>query len=125
MSTISIQAVPTHRGATGTLTPRTRLRLTARGRRALLTIAAAPVAAGVAFSVLAGGSALASGDQAEPVSFETVTVMPGDTLWSIASEAAPGVDPRDVIDDIQRLNNLSTGMVQIGTEIAIPVEYTD
>ena len=101
----------------------TRLRLTVRGRRVLLALAAVPVAAGLALSVLAGGTALASGEQAAPVSFESVTVLPGDTLWSIAAEIAPDVDPRVVIDDIQRLNNLSSGMIQVGSEIAVPVVY--
>ncbi|UWF76867.1 MULTISPECIES: LysM peptidoglycan-binding domain-containing protein [Microbacterium] len=117
MSTIAIQG-PIAR-------PRTRLRLTARGRRVLLALAAAPLAAGIAFSALAGGSALASGEQAYRASFETVTVMPGDTLWSIAAHVAPDADPRDVVDDIIRLNNLPGGMVQAGSEIAIPAAYAD
>ena len=125
MSTMSIQAPAISRvpAAAGPV-PRTRLRLTARGRRVLLSLAAAPAVAGIALSVLAGGTALASGEQAASVSFETVTVMPGDTLWSIAAEAAPQTDPREVIDDIQRLNNLRSGMIQVGDEIAIPAEYT-
>jgi LysM repeat protein len=53
-----------------------------------------------------------------------VTVLPGDTLWSIAAEAAPDADPRDVIDDIMRLNNLSGGAIQAGSEIAIPAQYS-
>lgn len=128
MSTISIQAPMTSPGsahAAGRSTNATRLRLTARGRRVLLALAAAPIAAGIAFSVLAGGSALASGEQSVPVSFATVSVLPGDTLWSIAVEAAPGVDPREVIADIKRLNNLSSGTIQVGAEIAIPTQYVD
>ena len=101
----------------------TRLRLTARGRRVLATLAAAPIAAAIAFSVLAGGSALASGAQAAPVDFQTVTVMPGDTLWSLATTIAPAADPRDVVDDIIRLNNLAGGTIQVGSELAIPVAY--
>jgi len=124
MSTISIQAPLT---ASVTAAARrsvpTRLRLTARGRRLLAALAAAPVIAGIGVSVLAGGSALASGDS-DPVAFETVTVLPGDTLWSIAAEAAPASDPRDVIDDIKRLNNLTSGMIQVGTSIAIPTAYS-
>ena len=125
MSTISIQApltVPVAAAARRSVP--TRLRLTARGRRLLATLAAAPVIAGITVSLLAGGSALASGES-EPVAFETVTVLPGDTLWSIAAEAAPASDPREVIDDIRRLNNLSSGMIQVGASIAIPTEYAD
>lgn len=115
MSTIGIQA-PIQ-------IPATRLRITARGRRVLLALAATPLAVGIALSALAGGSALASGDAAS-VTFETITVMPGDTLWSIAGEVAPSVDPRTVIDDITRLNNLSSGIIQVGADIAIPTQYS-
>lgn len=127
MSTISIQSPAILRdaaGVSGRSMRRTTLRLTVRGRRVLAAAAAAPLAAGIAFSVLAGGSALASGEQGAPVSFETVTVMPGDTLWSIASAAAPDADPRDVIDDIMRLNNLSGGTIQAYSSIAIPTQYS-
>ena len=126
MSTISIQApltVPVAAAAGRSVS--TRLRITARGRRLLVVLAAAPVLGAIAFSLLAGGSAVASGESAEPVAFETVTVLPGDTLWSIAADAAPGVDPREVIDDIKSLNNLSSGMIQVGASIAIPTAYSD
>ena len=126
MSTISIQApltVPVAAAAGRSVS--TRLRLTARGRRVLVALAAAPVLGAIAFSLLAGGSAIASGESADPVAFETVTVLPGDTLWSIAADAAPGVDPREVIDDIKSLNNLSSGMIQVGASIAIPTAYSD
>jgi len=127
MSTISIQAPLTLpvAAAAGARAATTRLRLTARGRRVLLGLAAAPVVAGVAFSLLAGGSAIASGQAAEPVEFETVTVLPGDSLWSIAADAAPQVDPREVVEDIKRLNNLSSGMIQVGASIAIPTAYSE
>lgn len=124
MSTTSIQAPETFTvTAAAGRSASTRLRLTARGRRLLAALAAAPVIAGIAVSLLAGGSAVASGES-EPVAFETVTVLPGDTLWSIAAEAAPTSDPRDVIDDIRRLNDLTTGMIQVGTSIAIPTAYS-
>ena len=105
--------------------PATRLRLTARGRRVLLALAAIPLAVGIIFGVLSGGSALASGEDAGTVTFETVTVMPGDTLWSIAAEVSPESDPRDVIGEITRLNMLQGGVLQIGQELSIPTQFTD
>ncbi|WP_217181397.1 LysM peptidoglycan-binding domain-containing protein [Streptomyces sp. AC495_CC817] len=105
--------------------PATRLRLTARGRRVLLAIASVPLATGIAFAALSGGNALASNEHAAAASFETVTVMPGDTLWSIASEIAPAADPRDVIGEINRLNALDGGSLQIGDELAIPAQYSN
>ncbi|GAA5151065.1 hypothetical protein GCM10025768_16960 [Microbacterium pseudoresistens] len=105
-------------------TSNTRLRLTARGRRLLAVVVALPLAAGLAFAVLSGGSALASGDSAVGgSSFETVVVMPGDSLWSIAAEVAPTADPRDVIDAMVRLNLLRAGALEVGQELAIPAEY--
>lgn len=128
MSSISVahpMSVRLHAGATASARRQTRLRLTTRGRRVLVALAAAPLAVGIGFSVLAGGSALASGAQSVPVDFQTVTVMPGDTLWSLATTIAPSADPRDVIDDIIRLNNLAGGEIQAGSELAIPVAYAD
>jgi nucleoid-associated protein YgaU len=107
--------------------PTTRLRLTVRGRRVLLALAALPLAGGLAFAAISGGSAIASGDEttATTASFTTVTVMPGDTLWSIASEVAPAADPREVIGEISRLNALPSGEIQIGQQISIPAQYED
>lgn len=105
--------------------PATRLRLTVRGRRVLLALAALPLAGGLAFAAVSGGNAIASGDETVAVttSFSTVTVMPGDTLWSIASAVAPAADPREVIGEITRLNALPSGEIQIGQQIAIPTQY--
>ena len=109
----------------GTVGTRTRLRLTARGRRALALLAALPaiVAVGVAV-VIGGSSALASRDDGAPAgSFETVAVAAGDSLWSIAQEIAPQADPRDVVDAIVRLNALDGVTVSAGQQLAIPAEY--
>ena len=105
--------------------PTTKLRLTTRGRRVLLALAALPLAAGIGFAALGGGAAIASGDAAKAVSFEMVTVMPGDTLWSIAQAIAPASDPRSVIGEIERLNALGNGSLQVGQQIAIPAEYAN
>ncbi len=37
-----------------------------------------------------------------------VTVAPGDSLWSIASELRPGSDPRSVVDELARRNGGSS-----------------
>jgi Tfp pilus assembly protein FimV len=117
MSSITVTAASTRPAL-----PATRLRLTTRGRRVLLTLAALPLAAGLAFAALSGGSAYAGGEQVT-ASFQTVTVMPGDTLWSIAEEIAPGTDPRDVVDALQSLNLLDGGVLMVGEELAIPAAY--
>ncbi|MFK0242041.1 LysM peptidoglycan-binding domain-containing protein [Microbacterium sp. NPDC090281] len=105
--------------------PSTRLRLTTRGRGVLLALASVPLAVGIAFAALSGGSAIASGADTAAVSVETVTVMPGDTLWSIATGVAPDADPRDVIGEISRMNLLRGGELQIGQTLAIPAQYAN
>lgn len=102
----------------------TRLRLTLRGRRVLAFVAALPAVIVLSIAVLGGGAALASRDAgAGPGAFTTVTVAPGDSLWSIAEEVAPERDPRDVVDAIVRLNALDGAGVRAGQTLSIPAEY--
>jgi LysM repeat protein len=104
----------------------TRLRLTVRGRRVLAVLAAVPAVIALSAAVIGGGAALASRDAGAPAgSFSTVTVTAGDSLWSIAEDIAPGRDPRDVVDEIVRLNALDSVVVQAGQSIAIPAAYDD
>lgn len=106
-------------------TARTRLRLTVRGRRVLAGIVSVPAVAAFGFAILSGGGALASGEAGAPIgSFDTVTVMPGDSLWSIAQDIAPAHDPRDVIYDVMSLNALESAVVDAGQSLAIPAEYS-
>lgn len=110
-----------------TPTPTIRLRMTARGRRALALLVAAPVlavgtlaGAGVVGDALAGAVASSS---AETAAFEHVTVMPGQSLWQIAQSIAPEADPRDVIAEIEMLNGIG-GAIQPGEQLAIPAHYS-
>ena len=50
----------------------------------------------------------------------TYVVEPGDTLWSIAGQVAPGRDPRPVVDGLIEANDLRGGL-QAGQELSIPV----
>ena len=50
-----------------------------------------------------------------------VIVGPGDTLWSIASPAAPDRDPRAVIEEIRELNNFSDSVLPVGVALRVPV----
>ena len=104
--------------------PRTRLHLTVRGRRVLAGAIALPVAAIIGWGVLGMGQAVATSEGGAPAgTFETVTVTPGDSLWSIAEQVAPNADPRDVVDAIRHLNALDTTALSSGDRISIPVEY--
>ena len=96
------------------------LRLTRRGRLVVF-VAFLTAALAVVFVVLSG-AATGSGERGRPEPVRIVQVEAGDTLWSIATRAAPGEDPRDLIDEIEELNSLD-GSLRVGTEIAVPVEH--
>ena len=117
--------VPSPADATRAVAVRaTRLRLTVRGRRVLALIAALPAIVALAVAIIGGGSALASRDEGAPAgTFETITVADGDSLWSIAEEVAPSHDPRDVVDELVRLNALEGAVVWAGQRLSIPAEY--
>lgn len=111
--------------AIATTAPRTRLHLTLRGRRVLAGVIALPVAAVIGWSALGMGQAVATAENGAPAgSFDSVTVTPGDSLWSIAEQVAPHADPRDVVDSIRQLNALDSSALTSGDRISIPVEYS-
>ncbi|WP_168211693.1 LysM peptidoglycan-binding domain-containing protein [Ruania zhangjianzhongii] len=92
------------------------LRLTVRGRVVLVALAFAVAAA------VGVGAGLAF-PEAEPMpeQVQSVTVGPGESLWTIAADvAADGQDVRVVIDQIMALNNLSASTVHAGAELTVP-----
>ena len=96
------------------------LRLTARGR--LLLGASGLV---VALSLISATSALGSGDGAgstasELSSYEVITVLPGETLWSIAGEVAPEANRADVVAAIVDLNGLNGSALHSGQRLRVP-----
>lgn len=93
-------------------------RLTRRGRLlATLTVAAIAV---VAF-VLSGLGPAGAGTPATAGQTRVVTVAPGQTLWQIAGQIAPGRDPRDVVAQIAALNHLRADQLAAGQELLVPV----
>lgn len=55
--------------------------------------------------------------------YVTVRVQEGDTLWDLAKEYGPSdMDCRQVIHEIQRINNVSATTLQAGMYISIPVK---
>ncbi len=123
MSSISSSTLGTTTGATGPSVPRTRLRITRRGRRVVGAAVALGAAGIVAAGLLLGPGAVAS-DQVADVSFAQITVEGGESLWQVASEIAPTKDPRDVVSDLVRLNNLPSAEVAAGQTLAVPEKYS-
>lgn len=105
-------AAPAARGAARPL------RLTRRGRLLITTLL---FAVGVAVTSFSGAVSLA-GTHSEHVPVRYVTVAPGDTLWSIAGEAAPGADRRDTVHRIVELNALGGPELTVGQRVAVPVK---
>jgi LysM repeat protein len=54
-------------------------------------------------------------------SFITVTVAPGDTVWSLANRLAGGTDVRSLIEEIISVNSLDSIDVQTGQKLRIPL----
>ena len=93
------------------------LRITRRGRL-VITLGMTALLAAVG---LAGASQAVAGQEASSVPVEQVTVVPGDTLWSIAAAVAePGSDVRDVVAEIAELNALPTSQVFAGQHLVVP-----
>jgi len=95
------------------------LRLTRRGRVVVRLLGGAGLLLVVGFGVLGGPSALA-GPEAERVPVAERVVLPGETLWGIAGEVAPGADRRETVAQIMELNGLSSAEVAAGTRLSVP-----
>lgn len=48
-----------------------------------------------------------------------VTVQPGDTLWSIAGQVAPGSDPRRVVEQLRQSNHLNSVSLTPGQTLKV------
>lgn len=95
------------------------VRLTRRGRLVVL-LAALGLVLAVGF-VLASGS-VASRDAGTPEPTRVVMVGPGDTLWDIAADLAGDGGVRSMMDKIERLNALESGMLVAGQELVVPAD---
>jgi LysM domain-containing protein len=80
------------------------------------------IAVFLAGAMLVGWSAAVGAGQThrEPVKGISHLVKPGETLWSIATDAYPGEDPRDGIRWIQRANDLHGGLIRPGMQVIVP-----
>jgi hypothetical protein len=97
------------------------VRLTRRGRVTVLLLGLALALAGGIF--LGAGSAATERPGAE--STRIVQVGTGDTLWAIAADAAAATgedDVRAMVDRIERLNALESGMVLAGQRLRVPTD---
>ena len=99
-----------------------RIRLTRRGRVVFTSLAAAPLIAVAAWAGISALPAVANSSSSSVV-IDYATVESGQSLWQLASSIAPESDPRDVVADLMRLNQLDSSTVSPGQRLAIPQQY--
>lgn len=120
MSTMTISPQTFGRTTVRRVQAPARVRLTRRGR-AVLTLTFLGVL--LALMLTVGGSwATATlpgtGGTTEPVG--VVEVMPGDTLYDIASSVAAPGEVREMVHRIQELNSLPGAEISVGQRLAVP-----
>jgi hypothetical protein len=101
------------------------LRLTRRGRavlRALVVLGL--VGLMTAAALLMAHRADAADGPAPKTVVKHHVVLPGETLWGIATGLAPRADPRDTIATIVEFNALRSSAVRAGQDLAIPPQLS-
>ncbi len=97
--------------ADGPVPPATQLRLVP-GRIALFAV----ILFAVAMMLVPRLVAVAS----TPPQAQVHVVEKGETLWGVAGENAPGRDRRDFVDQLRRINRLSTPQIFPGQPLILP-----
>jgi LysM domain len=105
---------------------RSTVRLTRRGRivvAVMLTAASLSLVVLAWLAIAARAAQAADGGQPPGAVYQNLTsvvVHPGQTLWSIASQAEPSADPRVVMQQIIELNALRGTNVEPGQHLWVP-----
>ena len=99
--------------------PAPALRLTRRGRLLLVLLLSGLLLAAFSLGTQETQAAGVRGDGAQSP-LEQTTVQPGESLWSVAQRIAPDNDPRDVVAQIRRLNDLQGSQLQVGQHLLLP-----
>lgn len=94
------------------------LRLTRRGRLVVLLGALLVV---LMLGVFMTAGSVASEKPGTPEPTLVVTVQPGDTLYGIASTVTTDGDVAAMVERIQTINALDSGMLAAGQRIKVPV----
>ena len=94
------------------------VRLTRRGRLVVLAFALLAV---LAIGIVLASGAVGTGEAGTPEPTRVVVVGSGDTLWDIAAGLADDGDVRAMVDRIQKLNALDSGMVIAGQKLVVPI----
>jgi LysM domain len=99
----------------------TALRLTRRGRLVVRAGIGVTVVLILVIGLLLGTRSAVAGTSGQPLPVRYHVVLPGETLWGIATALDPHADPRDTVARIVELNALPGSGVRAGQRIALPV----
>ncbi len=105
------------RARTGAIPAQGQVRLTRRGRLVVFLGALLVV---LLLGVYWGAGSVATEHRGTPEPTQVVMVGEGDTLWDIAAGAATDGDTGAMVERIQRLNALDSGMLTTGQKIRVP-----
>ena len=98
------------------------VRLTRRGRVVVLLVG---LLLALAAGVFLGAGSVATEHPGTPEPTRVVQVGTGDTLWDIAADVAVATgedDVRAMVERIERLNALESGMVLAGQRLRVPTD---
>ena len=96
------------------------VRLNRRGRLArTLVVLSLAIVLGSLVSAKAGAGTDTQAPRAH--SFITVTVAPGETVWSLANRVATGSDVRSLVSEIITVNSLDSVDLAAGQKLRIPL----
>lgn len=68
------------------------------------------------------GSSASNGAASSAKSYVVVTVAPGETLWSLASQMADGGDVQSLVADIASANSLNGVDIEAGQKLRVPIK---
>lgn len=96
------------------------VRLTTRGR-ALVLIALVAVLFGAFSFGRANSEAAPAVDVPVVPAVQQTVIQPGESLWTVARRIAPDNDPRAVVAQIRKLNDMTGSQVLAGQHLLLPV----
>ena len=93
--------------------------LTRRGRMAVTGVSALLIGA-LSVGLATAAQATRSGPASPGRYLSKVTVLPGQSLWSLAEANDPDADTRQVVQQIKQLNSMTGDQVQAGAVLWVP-----
>ena len=94
-------------------------RLTRRGRMAVAGVSALLIGA-LSVGLATAAQATRSGSASPGRYLSKVTVLPGQSLWSLAEAYDPDADTRQVVQQIKQLNSMTGDQVRAGAVLWVP-----